>query len=336
MTPHMRTAGVRILDVPYHADIEYTYYIPESFPEVSRGDFLLVPFGAGNKKIPAVVITISSVTDYRALKPVFKVFTDGIRLTEKMMRLADFLCGRTFCSFGEAVKRMVPSDLIPHANEYFSVCESAPLSPYAKRHAALIAYIEEHGSVSREKLTRETGVTSETLKHLCAEGVLQITARPSLSQGTHVTLIVPDENADTSVLDKPRTPQSHIDLYSVIAECGAIEKKTLLGGGWIDEGIAWYAPVFGGDPVYRLVKPDTNERCFTLDTEAVAMMESSGWLCEGICWGSPAEGDPVYRMYDPALTTGGVIYTASEEEKLALIGRGWVCEDVCWHCVPAV
>lgn len=114
-----------------------------------------------------------------------------------------------------------------------------------------------------------------------------------------------------------------------------IEKKTLLGGGWIDEGIAWYAPVFGGDPVYRLVKPDTNERCFTLDTEAVAMMESSGWLCEGICWGSPAEGDPVYRMYDPALTTGGVIYTASEEEKLALIGRGWVCEDVCWHCVPA-
>ena len=232
MTPHMRTAGVRILDVPYHADIEYTYYIPESFPEVSRGDFLLVPFGAGNKKIPAVVITISSVTDYRALKPVFKVFTDGIRLTEKMMRLADFLCGRTFCSFGEAVKRMIPSDLIPHANEYFSVCESAPLSPYAKRHAALIAYIEEHGSVSREKLTRETGVTGETLKHLCAEGVLQITARPSLSQGTHVTLIVPDENADTSVLDKPRTPQSHIDLYSVIAECGAIEKKTLLAEGF--------------------------------------------------------------------------------------------------------
>ena len=71
------------------------------------------------------------------------------------------------------------------------------------------------------------------------------------------------------------------------------------------------------------------------EEEAVAMMESSGWLCEGICWGSPAEGDPVYRMYDPALTTGGVIYTASEEEKLALIGRGWVCEDVCWHCVPA-
>ena len=232
MDAHMRTAGVRILDIPYHADIEYTYYIPESFPDVSRGNFLLVPFGQGNKKIPAVIVSTSKTMDYRELKPVFKVYTDGIRLTEKMMRLADFLCGRTFCSFGDAIKRMVPSDLIPHANEYFSVCENIISAPYEKKYAALLSYIKEHGAVSKERLIKDTGASAETLRYLCAEGILQNQARPTVSQGSHITLLVPVENADTSVLDKPRTPSAHVELYSIIAECGAIEKRSVLSEGF--------------------------------------------------------------------------------------------------------
>ena len=53
MEAYVKTVGVRILDVPYHLDIEYTYYIPDGMPEIERGDFLLVPFGAGNKKFCA-------------------------------------------------------------------------------------------------------------------------------------------------------------------------------------------------------------------------------------------------------------------------------------------
>ena len=232
MEAHMRTAGVRMLDVPYHADIEYTYYVPETLPEIKRGDFLLVPFGASNKKVPAVAITLSKTTDYRELKPVFKVYDDGIKLSEKMMRLADFLCGRTFCSFGEAVKRLVPSDLIPHANEYFAVEEGAEPTAFSKRHAAALAYIAEHGAVSRERLMRETGMTAETLAKLCREGFLTKLARPVLSGGAYISLVMPVENADTSVLDKPRTPQAHVDLYCYVCECGAIEKKTLLADGF--------------------------------------------------------------------------------------------------------
>ncbi|MBQ9745615.1 MAG: primosomal protein N' [Clostridia bacterium] len=234
----MRTVGVRVLDIPYHADIEYTYYVPEGMPEVCRGSFLLVPFGFGNKKIPAVATSVSKTTDYSKIKPVFKVYTDGIRITEKMMRLAEFLCGRTFCSFGEAVKRLVPSDLIPHANEYFAVREDAPKTAYAKRHAATLAYIAEHGAVSREKLMRETGITADVINRMLGEGLIEKQARSAVSGGAYTTLVFPAENADPAVLEKPRTPQAHVDLYCYVCECGIIEKKTLLAEGFTPSQIS--------------------------------------------------------------------------------------------------
>ena len=129
MEPYIKTVGVRILDIPYYLDIEYTYYIPDGFSrEISRGTFLLVPFGAGNKKLSAVAVSLSETADYKNLKPIYSVSENDIALSEKMLRLADFLCGRTFCSFGDAVRRLVPSDLIFQPNEYFVLSENADLS----------------------------------------------------------------------------------------------------------------------------------------------------------------------------------------------------------------
>ena len=45
-------------------------------------------------------------------------------------------------------------------------------------------------------------------------------------------MVYPVEDADISLLDAPRTPDSYAELFSVIAECGAIEKKTLLSEGF--------------------------------------------------------------------------------------------------------
>lgn len=232
MEAYVKTVGVRILDVPYHLDIEYTYYIPDGMPEIERGDFLLVPFGAGNKKFCAAAITLSATDNTENLKPVIKVYGKESRLTEKMMRLADFLCGRTFCSFGDAARRLIPQDLIPQTSEYFAVCENFEKTSYASRHAATIAYIEENGAVLREKLLSDTGISPETLSRLCREGVLMKTTRACVSEGASTTLVTVAPNADTSVLEKPRTPISHIDLYAFVAECGVVEKKTLLAEGF--------------------------------------------------------------------------------------------------------
>ena len=49
-------ASVYILDVPYHADKPYTYYIPPDMAEhCLPGHLVEVPFGKGNRRMTAVV-----------------------------------------------------------------------------------------------------------------------------------------------------------------------------------------------------------------------------------------------------------------------------------------
>ena len=56
MEKYDRAVGVRLLDLPHHLDSVYTYYVPDSEERrVMRGDFVLVPFGAGNRKQSAIV-----------------------------------------------------------------------------------------------------------------------------------------------------------------------------------------------------------------------------------------------------------------------------------------
>ena len=59
------TVGVRLLDIPYHLDIEYTYYIPPTIDgEIGVGAFVLVPFGGANKKHTALVTSHQKTNDY--------------------------------------------------------------------------------------------------------------------------------------------------------------------------------------------------------------------------------------------------------------------------------
>ncbi|MGN1096077.1 MAG: DEAD/DEAH box helicase, partial [Eubacteriales bacterium] len=234
MSGYVKTVGVRILDIPYYLDIEYTYYVPDGFsPEISCGDFLLVPFGAGNKKMSAVAVSLSSTDEYSELKPVYAVSEDDIHLSDKMLRLADFLCGRTFCSFGDAVKRLIPSDLILRANEYYAIKEGADTSHLNKRAKELTDYLEKHGPTLREKLLSEISADSpEILFRLLKEGIIKRMTEGAISEGAEITLVYPREDADISVLEKPRTPASHTELFSVISECGVIEKRTLIEEGF--------------------------------------------------------------------------------------------------------
>lgn len=234
MDSYVKTAGVRILDIPYYLDIEYTYYVPEGFsPDFSCGDFLLVPFGAGNKKVRAVAVRISRTDDYKNLKPVFSVAECGVSLSEKMLRLAGFLCGRTFCSFGDAVKRLIPSDLILRPNEIFSLAKDADTSNLNEKARKITDYLAEHGDTEREKLLKKAGIDSpDILMQIVRDGIIVKTTKASVSGGAETTMVYPENGADISVLDAPRTPESYAELFSVIAECGAIEKKTLISEGF--------------------------------------------------------------------------------------------------------
>ena len=53
---------VHILDVPYSADCEYTYYVPFDFrSDVALGSTVVVPFGKGDRLKSAIVTNENTV-----------------------------------------------------------------------------------------------------------------------------------------------------------------------------------------------------------------------------------------------------------------------------------
>ena len=104
-----KIAGVYILDIPYHADKAYSYYIPSVIEEtVELGCVVDVPFGRGNRRTTGVVTEIhDGETDSRT-KPIIAAVGEGRILTPELLRLCTFVKDYTLCTFGEALRAIIP------------------------------------------------------------------------------------------------------------------------------------------------------------------------------------------------------------------------------------
>ena len=103
-------AKVAVSDATIHFDKLYSYRIPPELEgRVWPGSMVLAPFGAGNHPRMAVVLECAEdpAPDAR-LKTLLDAAPEEARLTPDLIALARFLKDRTFCTWFEAVKAMIP------------------------------------------------------------------------------------------------------------------------------------------------------------------------------------------------------------------------------------
>ena len=98
--------NVYMLDVPYHADLEYTYYVPVGMrAEIERGTAVVVPFGISDRRKSAIVVCAdASPSSNAGIKSVCSVLSGYFKLDEDMLSLCAFMKAQTLCTFGEAVR----------------------------------------------------------------------------------------------------------------------------------------------------------------------------------------------------------------------------------------
>ena len=71
-------AEIYVLDVPFHADRAYTYYIPPTLEDsVVPGSVAEVPFGRGNRRMTGIVTAVREGEAPEGSKPVAAVVGDG-------------------------------------------------------------------------------------------------------------------------------------------------------------------------------------------------------------------------------------------------------------------
>ena len=146
---------VHALDVPYHADCEYEYYVSEElYNEISVGSLVVVPFGIANREKVAVVVGFSGDIEYETnkIKHISSVMSSYLALDEEMLGLCRFMKSNTLCTVGEAVKCMVPSTIISKVDELLTVTEKPY---YGEEYMEVYSYIARYPGVTLKRVNEK-------------------------------------------------------------------------------------------------------------------------------------------------------------------------------------
>ena len=108
----MSTVQVAVDNATFHFDKLYTYRLPLQLEgQVFEGSMVLVPFGRGNRPRMAVVLAVGeepTAEKTARLKELFAAAPEQARLTPDLLKLVHFLKERTFCTYYEAVRAIIP------------------------------------------------------------------------------------------------------------------------------------------------------------------------------------------------------------------------------------
>ncbi len=168
-------ARVWLLNAPFHIDRLYDYFIPGELREAVRsGSFVVVPFGSGNRKERAVVQELAETSEYADLKPILSTLNEALCLTPGMMKLAAFMRDHTYCTYGDAVRTMLPASSITKIGEDLTLIPGKEVpSDLTEAEAFVMKMLGGKKKTTEEELFSALGVrTHPAVSSLAAKGLV--------------------------------------------------------------------------------------------------------------------------------------------------------------------
>ena len=187
-----KTVGVAVSNATFHFDKLYTYAVmPDQQDTVKLGSMVLVPFGRGSRARMGVVLACDAEPESAKLKYLFDVAPASACLTPELLRLVHFLKERTFCTYYEAVKAVIPygaqykpavaadgvtpvlqKQITRHTENSYRLVGGLPQKP--KPTAKQLAAVALLGGGPRTlNELEDKGISRAVLDNLCAKGVLE-------------------------------------------------------------------------------------------------------------------------------------------------------------------
>ena len=187
-----KTVGVAVSNATFHFDKLYTYAVmPDQQDTVKLGSMVLVPFGRGSRARMGVVLACDAEPESAKLKYLFDVAPASACLTPELLRLVHFLKERTFCTYYEAVKAV-----IPYGAQYKPAVAADGVTPVLQKQLTrptensykLVGALQQKPKPTAKQLAavallgggprtlnelEDKGISRAVLDNLCAKGVLE-------------------------------------------------------------------------------------------------------------------------------------------------------------------
>lgn len=237
-----QTVGVAVSNATFHFDKLYTYAVmPDQQAAVRMGSMVLVPFGRSSRPRMGVVLACDAEPPSSRLKYIFDAAPDAATLTPELLRLVRFLKARTFCTYYEAVKAVIPygaqykpalaadgvtpvlqKQLTRHTENSYRLVSALPAKPKPTAKQLAAAALLTGGPRTQTEL-EEHGISRAVLDNLCDKGVL---VREKVNKSLDLYADIPLKKEEIRLTDEQ---QNAVDTL-LPALCDAAPHTALLYG----------------------------------------------------------------------------------------------------------
>jgi primosomal protein N' len=210
-----RYCGVHILDNPFSIDGAFHYFVPPYMAEaVTRGTFVTVPFGRGNRKQVGVVVsegdesTLPKGLFPDKVKPIDGVSSRKLSLSDKQLDLCFYLKETTLCTLGEAIRSVMPASALTSLADYYTAlpadgADEGKRASLSAPDLLVLEYIRGRHTASGQSVkTRFGAKAAASLERLCGKGFIarELTVRePEVPTVTYYSLARPLTEIEASL-----------------------------------------------------------------------------------------------------------------------------------------
>ncbi len=168
-----KIAAVAVENSAFSFDKPFSYLLNDE--NCMPGCRVLVPFGRGNRCRQGIVLSVAERNGEKGLKKISQVIDKAPVLNSEMLKLVEWLRERTFCTYFEAAKAVLPSGMCHRTLTTYMAAPDADISGCDDREKQIYSFLSsQKGYVEGEKLLKKLGFSPELslLEDMAKKGLL--------------------------------------------------------------------------------------------------------------------------------------------------------------------
>lgn len=152
------TAKVVVENTAYSFDIPFSYSVPDSMQrDIRPGCRVMIPFGKANRSRQGLVLALEEGEEEAKLKPIRSLIDYQPLLNQEQLYLTRWLHRRTFCTYYEAMRAVVPVGLTVKVKMMCSLGEASnfPQNPSQLQQSILDYLAGQNKPIETEQMLME-------------------------------------------------------------------------------------------------------------------------------------------------------------------------------------